>query len=297
MITGDGRRLETVMVTVFRGPTPALSPFVDVLWSGDESLPPGQELAVPTGAMQIVVNLGDDLLSWYDGDGLTTAHTTHGSGLCGAISRPIGIDTAEQQASVGVAFRPGGAVPFFHPPAAVLAEPVIGLDSLWGRDGETLRERLLEQPTPEATLRSLEHVLLARVVRPELMGPHERMSPIRSAASGLDEGIGYAIDALGEGAAVGAVVDRLGVTPATFNRRFRATVGLNPKPFARIRRLQRLLARIRGDVEPDWAAVAAEQGYFDQAHMINEFRALAGVTPGQYRPRSPGEQNHIPVGH
>ncbi|WP_162453611.1 helix-turn-helix domain-containing protein [Phytoactinopolyspora mesophila] len=280
-----------------REPAPALAPFVDVLWYVDEPLPPGRERAVPNGSMQIVVNLGADVLRWYDGDGLATMHSTRGSGLCGAIAHPVGIDTADQRASVGVAFRPGGVAPFFHPPADALVEPVIGLDTLWGRDGASLRERLLEQPTPEAMLRTLERLLLARVIRPELMPRLDRFPPpSRRSTPAPRDGMGYAIGALGQGATIGAVVDRLGMTPSTFTRRFRAAVGLNPKPFARIRRLQRVLGGLRGETEQDWAAVAADHGYFDQAHMINEFRALTGVTPGQYRPRAPGEQNHIPLG-
>jgi AraC-like DNA-binding protein len=45
----------------------------------------------------------------------------------------------------------------------------------------------------------------------------------------------------------------------------------------------------------DWADFAAEHGYTDQAHLIHDFRELTGITPAAYRPRSPGEHNHVPV--
>ncbi len=43
----------------------------------------------------------------------------------------------------------------------------------------------------------------------------------------------------------------------------------------------------------DWATVAAEHGYCDQPHLIDDFRDLTGITPGAYRPRSAGEHNHV----
>ncbi|WP_129667285.1 helix-turn-helix domain-containing protein [Phytoactinopolyspora endophytica] len=284
-----------------RSPSPALRPFVELVWYMDEPLAAGLERGIPNGGMQIVVNLGDDVIHWYDGDATQNVQTTHGSGLCGAIARPIGMDVADQRHCVGVAFRPGGAAPFFHPPSDVLVEPVIGLDSLWGRDGAVLRERLLNQPTPDDTLRTLETALLARVVRLDVLpdGALERSFDRR--VRPIDPMVGAAVDGLSRGGAVAEVADRIGMTPSTFNRRFRATVGLNPKPFARIRRLQRVLTKITADVPGtgamavDWAMVAAEYGYFDQAHLVNEFRSLTGVTPTAYRPRSVDAHNHVPM--
>lgn len=267
------------MATVFRPPGPALAPFVDMLWYVDDTLPPERERVLPTGAMQLVVNLADDVVRWYDGDDLTTSHSTHGAGLCGALTRAVGIDTADRATGVGVAFRPGGALPFFAPPASALTEPVIALDALWGADGATLRERLLEQATPDAALDTVETVLLERVVR-----PFER-----------DRGVARALGRLEQGIGVTEVGDSLGIPVSTLHRRIRESVGLAPKAFARVRRLQRVLRGVGGDADVDWAATAAAHGYFDQAHLINDFRALTGITPGRYRPRAPDEHNHVPV--
>lgn len=267
------------MVTAIRKPTQAIAPFVDALWYVEETLPPGLERKLPTGAMQIVVNLREDSLRWYEGAELATMRGMRGAGLCGPILRPVGIDTAEQQVTAGVSFRPGGTTPFFDPPASVLAEPIVELHELWGDDGATLRERLLEQATPRGKLDVLERLLLDR-----LSGPP-------------DPGLARAVTALDTGATVGQVIDRLGATASTFNRRFRAAVGLTPKRFARARRLQRVLRAASFDADIDWAATAAEHGFFDQAHLINDFRLLTGVTPSRYRPRSAAEHNHVPLDH
>jgi AraC-like DNA-binding protein len=72
-------------------------------------------------------------------------------------------------------------------------------------------------------------------------------------------------------------------------------VGLTPKRFARVRRLQRILDAAARNVNVDWAEAAVEHGYYDQAHLINDFRELTGITPTAYRPRAAHERNHVPL--
>jgi len=100
---------------------------------------------------------------------------------------------------------------------------------------------------------------------------------------------------LERGLGVQAVADELSISVRKFRNDFRASVGLAPKAFARIRRLQRALrqvARESASTGRDWAHIAATSGYFDQAHMVHEFRRLTGSTPSSYLPRSADEHNH-----
>jgi AraC-like DNA-binding protein len=94
---------------------------------------------------------------------------------------------------------------------------------------------------------------------------------------------------------VSEVTAGLGLLPKSFVRRFRAQVGLAPKRFSRVRRLQRVLRSIRDADTVEWADVAAQHGYADQAHLIHDFRALTGLAPSAYRPRSADALNHVPV--
>jgi hypothetical protein len=62
-------------------------------------------------------------------------------------------------------------------------------------------------------------------------------------------------------------------------RRLGETFGVSPKAFAKLARFHRALSAAREDVHASWASIAAAAGYYDQAHLIAEFRAIAGVTP------------------
>ena len=70
-----------------------------------------------------------------------------------------------------------------------------------------------------------------------------------------------------------------GLSRQQFARRFSAAAGLPPKLFARITRFQRLVHVLLSTDVSRWASVCPAVGFYDQAHMINEFRAFAGSPP------------------
>ncbi len=63
-------------------------------------------------------------------------------------------------------------------------------------------------------------------------------------------------------------------------RAFTENVGVSPKEFARTVRLQRAVRMAATSC--DWACIAADAGYYDQAHLIADFRRLVGLTPGAF---------------
>ncbi len=107
--------------------------------------------------------------------------------------------------------------------------------------------------------------------------------------------VACAAGAFDHGVSVSEITDRLGLSPKQLVRRFGEQVGLAPKRFSRLRRLQRLLADVHQNGATDWAEVAVTHGFFDQAHLINDFRALTGTTPGAYLAAVGSERNHVPL--
>ena len=83
---------------------------------------------------------------------------------------------------------------------------------------------------------------------------------------------------------IDALADALGVSRQHLASQFRARVGLPAKVFARVCRFQHASKLIREGGPRDWASLALELGYYDQPHMIHEFRELAGSTPQSFAP-------------
>jgi AraC-like DNA-binding protein len=256
-----------------------LAPFVSALGYYESTLPAGRDRVLPGGTTGLMVNLHEDEFRTYHGPGATAAQRTPGAVLTGAEDRAVIIDTADQRRGLSVMFTPAGAAAFFALPLGEATGQLVGLAELWGRDGATLRDRLLDAAGPRHQFAVLEEVLLGHLAGPP---PHEAA-------------IGHAAAELGRGRRVSEVGAEIGLSPRTFTRRFRDHTGLAPKRYARIQRLQRMLAAAGSEHPVDWARLAAEHGYCDQAHLIDDFRELTGVTPGAYRPRSAAERNHLPV--
>lgn len=81
---------------------------------------------------------------------------------------------------------------------------------------------------------------------------------------------------------VGDVADALGVSVRTVQRLASRYIGIPPAAMIRRRRLQEAAQRLR-DQPTELAALAAELGYADQAHLANDFRTVLGFTPSHYR--------------
>jgi AraC-like DNA-binding protein len=54
---------------------------------------------------------------------------------------------------------------------------------------------------------------------------------------------------------------------------------------------------IQHQQEVDWAAVAVNCGYYDQAHFINDFRNFSGLSPTGYLRVRNSHLNHVPLDH
>ena len=80
----------------------------------------------------------------------------------------------------------------------------------------------------------------------------------------------------------------VGLSPKRFIQAFRTEVGLTPKRFCRVRRFERLLQAIDTQANVHWPSLGLDHGYYDQAHLVHEFRSLSGYSPGEYlvAPRS-----------
>lgn len=254
--------------------SPALAAFVSSLHYQETDLPFALERIMPDGQVHLMVNLAEDEFRTYSGSRAEQKNRQPGAVLAGPQAKPVIIDTREQCWLAAVEFHCGGAQHFFSIPISGVCDEVVPLEDLWG-DGRSLRERLLDASTPQSKFRVLEEVL------------SEHLAPR------IDTAIQYAIAALRAGMPVSQLASRLGLLPRTFTRRFSAVVGINPKRFARVQRLQRVLRAVRLSRHVDWCDLAAQHGYADQAHLIHDFRNLADITPSGYVPHSAQRSNHV----
>ena len=262
-------------------PPPPLADFVDKLWLAQGPAPAHRkERLLPDATVELVINLHQDRIYLYDHADYHRCTTTPGCIVSGPRTKYFVIDTRDQTATMGVHFRPGGAFPFFGVPASELADLSVALDALWGPASSELRERLLSARTPDAMFRELQACLLERLARPLERHP----------------AVSFGIQQLrGAGRSVAQVVDRLGFSQRYFIALFGDQVGLTPKQFSRVSRFQRVVQMAHRASDLDWADVALDCGYHDQAHFIHDFQSFAGITPATYLLQRTPHLNHVPL--
>jgi AraC-like DNA-binding protein len=164
-------------------------------------------------------------------------------------------------------FKPGWSAPLLGVPANELTDRIVPLEDLWGTSGRELCHELLEAETLPAMLDRISQAIARRT--------HHTFEP---ASAQLARRALRLLEA--REARVEHVAERLGVTGRHLRRAFTENVGIGPKEFARTVRLQRAVRSAANS--KDWARIAVDAGYYDQAHLIADFRQLIGLTPGAF---------------
>jgi len=178
--------------------------------------------------------------------------------LVGQIKRFLMLAPTGEIDLAGIRFEPGGLARFVPAPAGEWIEQRTDLDAV----DRGLR---IELEAAGDEVPAIEEVLLGRLQRtrvPELSVAVHRL---------IESGGAMSIDEL-SGIFGGA---------RRLERAFRRDVGMPAKTLARVVRFQRAVRALDGGAA-NGAALAAACGYFDQAHLIRDFRAFAGQTPTEY---------------
>jgi AraC-like DNA-binding protein len=265
-------------------PRAPLNEFVERMWlvAGGES--PRQDRILPSGTVELVINLRDDRIQIDGTVHSARGRTLSGVAVSGTYSEAFIIDAMQHAAMMGVHFRPGGGSAVLGVPSVEFADAHVDLAAIWGGTVvREIRERLCAAPTHQERFRCLEQVLIER-----LRSPLRRHAAVPLALA--------CFTATGMGASVREVARQAGLSYRRFLTVFRAEVGLPPKLFCRILRFHHVhaLAHRRGRI--DWAQIALECGFFDQSHLANEFRVISGLTPSEYQ-RDITEIRNLLSGH
>jgi AraC-like DNA-binding protein len=194
-----------------------------------------------------------------------------GSFAAGLYAGPVVIDSFGTASCIQIDFTPLGARRFFRMPMTELTDRMVALDGVLGIEGLQLYERLANEPDWQRRLDLAERFVEERIAaaaapRPEVAWAYGR------------------ILASGGRMPVSDIAGAIGWSRKHLAGRFTAETGLGPKTFARIVRFNRAL-RLAQTRNEEWAGIAAECGYSDQAHMAREFREMAGETPGSWQAR------------
>jgi AraC-like DNA-binding protein len=218
---------------------------------------------LPGTGVSLIVNFGE---SWAAGRSRVTSTMVPRACVVGTVTQARILTLGRRVHAVGAVVSPTYAGTLFGAPAPELVDRIVPLDNLWPPADV---DRLVAELSPlriRHQLTELRHVLLSR------LHPTCHEDPIGHTASRL-------IGVHGGRVSIDALANRYGVSRQQFARRFCASGGVRPKLFVRITRFNALVNALLSTDVSRWAALAPAVGFYDQAHMINEFRAFAGESP------------------
>ena len=222
-------------------PGHAASAFVDHYWTLEAAEPAGCQRVVPDGSPELIVHLGTPFESRNHADWRRQPRCF----VAGQLTGPLFLRGAGPSRILGVTFRPDGLTGILDASPSELAAGIHALDGL---DVEDIPQ--------------LEVWLLSRRRRPA--------DPIVAEAVGRITSLHGACD-------MASLARDLGISTRQLERRFADRTGLAPKLFARMRRFQSVFPTI--EEGGNWASIAAARGYYDQAHLVRDFREFAGEPP------------------
>jgi len=242
-------------------PSAAVSGYVEFYWMLEDRSPASAvQRIIPDGRSGLILNLGHPYQSYKNG----AWHSQPECFFVGQITGPLLLRPSGPAAMLGIQFRPHGAAQLLRLPMCELTDSAVAL--------EDLSRRLFRSLDRVRNLPSLTHALAALDPILGKFAQRERTEDILVAHAAKD------IERSGGLASVEDVADRISWSTRQLQRRFKDVVGISPKLFARMQRFQRVLRAMDGP-NSDWVDAAVHCGYYDQAHLIRDFREFSGKTP------------------
>lgn len=172
--------------------------------------------------------------------------------------------------AVQIDLTPIGAYRIFALPMAELTNRVVATVDIFGPSIQELEQRLFQAGTWDERFDLIDAFLLKRLVT----GPTESMEVAW---------VWRQLLAAYGNVPIASLADELHWSRKRLIGTFRDQLGMSPKMLGRVLRFQRALALDGQQQASSWSDLALRSGYYDQAHLIREFRAFTGITPGAYR--------------
>jgi len=243
-------------------PTGAARSFIKCFWVLDDPTPSSEPQRIfPDGRSELIFNLAEP----FESDSTKGWQRQPKSFVVGQITGPMLIRSRGPAKILGVRFHPHGANRMLRTPASELTDSVVALGDI-SSHLDAVADRLHDCHSVELQLRVIEDV--AEDLSAKNARTHD--AAILFAASEFERTHGLA--------SISDVARQLGISVRQLERRFLSAVGVAPKLFCRLMRFKRVVRAMDGPAN-NWTDTAINAGYYDQPHLIRDFRQFTGKAP------------------
>lgn len=274
------------MIFHARQPAFPLHHFIENLIYFDGLSPPHNlDRFLPDGNTEIIIDLTEKPQYIYDNETLREIQVCRYAWVSGVRTEPITIPSGRGSRMLVVAFRKGRAYPFYRFPMNEIKDTVAEADLVYGGNFCDLREQLLAAKSVDRMFQLVEQFLL-----------QQAGDVIRE--NGAARCIEYAVSRIVNQPNLRCLhhlSEEIGYSQKHFIDLFQQHVGVTPKQYLKIMRFQKAIHVIENRETIRWGDIARESGYYDQAHLIHDFKFFSGFTPKAYLNRKSDTMNYVPV--
>jgi AraC-like DNA-binding protein len=234
---------------------------------------PALARTVPTGMMNLIFHRGNRLFSVHEDDLHPRVF------LSGQEKTFADLEYTGQINMISVVFNPVGVRAFFNLPMNKLNNLRVTAGDLEDKELAELEYSLINTEDDQLCILLIEQFLMKRLC---IFAEHNLKrieTTIRLVNSGQTD--------------VALLADAACLSTKQFQRVFSEYVGSNPKEFSRTIRFQKALHTLETKPKIMFTTLAYECGYFDQSHMIKDFKSLSGYTPSEYLEACPPHSDYF----
>ncbi|HBN04705.1 MAG TPA: AraC family transcriptional regulator [Bacteroidales bacterium] len=260
-------------------PCTLLEPFIKYYWILDYENNLVEPIRViPYGCVQFTLYLGGKINSL--GSNNDSSYKDQAV-VTGQISSYFDVVPQGKIRLITIVFKPFGAKPFFDFPISEIKNNIIPIKDINNSDWLDLEKRLSDCKDNKSIIACLEENLLVKLKKNNLFNSYFNINYDRvlSAIGRIESSKGCVN--------IKELSSLVCLSDKQFNRIFADYVGINPKHFLRIVRYQSVLLKLQNSNLSDYKDIDLHDlvydfGYYDQSHLINNFKEFTGYTPREY---------------
>lgn len=246
-------------------PSPELQPFVKCFWSLEEvaNNMPVRQRVVPDGCMEMIFHYGDHFRQYFE-DGSSVLQPK--CFVFGQLTSFLEIAPTGITGLIAARFHPEGLLPFISIPVSQLENKAVPLADLFGENGKELEQNILHATENTQRIKLIEAFLV-----PFLSNQETIDTIARNCVEVIFQSQGQL--------KVTELADKMNLNRRNMERKFTSAIGMSPKQLSKVVRLQATLKMMGQQKFKSLTSLAYENGYFDQAHFIKDFKEFTGMSP------------------
>lgn len=240
------------------------------------------ERFLPDGNAYLVIDLTESPKAIYDNFTLKEIQHCRKVWFSGIRTKFITIPSGRENEMFVITFQKGRCYPFVDIPMNELTDYTVDGELVLSTEILNMRDALLGITLPQQRFLHAEEYLVRTFSKKLILNPVIEFSINRIIQSPDQLSINF-------------LTSKVGYSQKHFIKLFKDYVGLSPKSFLKVIRFQKAIQEIETTQKANWARIAIECGFFDQAHFINDFKAFSGYTPNEYLQTKTSYANYVAV--